>query len=84
MYKLLKLRKKGVFSVSNREKLLSLIEKMPEEEIGIIVSWILNSDLVRVPNEETLAAFQETKEMLENGTGQKLQSLDELFEALEV
>ena len=51
----------------------------------VFIVKILESlvELVEIPNETTIAAFQEGDEMLQDGTGERYASVDELFEDLE-
>ena len=70
--------------MSAREKAVRLLNLIDEDRMIFIVR-ILESlvELAEIPNEITVAAIKEGDEMLENGTGERYASVDELFADLE-
>lgn len=71
--------------MSEKEKAIQLLEKVPDYKIDCIVAYIegIIAGATNVPNENTLAAFAEGDAMLLNGLGQRHQNTDDLFADLE-
>ena len=71
--------------MSNREKAYQLLDFVPEYKIGYVVAYLqgLTVDEDNKPNADTIMAFREGDEMLENGTGETYNCASDLFAALE-
>ncbi len=74
--------------MSDREKAIQILNDIPDYKIGYLVSYLQGylhgmTDGEEIPNKETLEAFKEGDEMLENGTGKRYNSASELFADIE-
>lgn len=71
--------------MSEKEKAIQLLEKVPDYKIDCIVAYIegIIAGSTNIPNEDTVAAFAEGDTMLLNGSGQRYQNTDDLFADLE-
>ena len=66
--------------MSNREKVIEIVNAMPEYRIiGLLAFLQAFEDL---PNAETIAAMQETDDMIQSGTGQHFQGSASAFFAM--
>ena len=54
--------------MSNRERVIQIVNSMPEYRIVGLLAFLQSSE--DIPNEETVAAMQETDEMIRTGSGQ--------------
>ena len=57
--------------MSEREQALQIIEAMPEYKITALLAFLRAFD--EIPNAETVAAMEETDEMVRTGGGQHFQ-----------
>jgi hypothetical protein len=75
----------GEFNMSEKEKAIQLLDKVPEYKIECIVAYIegVIAGNSYEPNDTTIAAFQEGDTMLTMGTGKRYKDMDELFADLE-
>lgn len=71
--------------MSDRERMYQLLDTVPDDKIAYIIGYIqgLTIEKSEIPNEETLAAFQEVDEMKRTGSAQKFDNLDDLWASLE-
>ncbi len=67
--------------MSDREKMYQLLDIVPDSKISYIIGFIqgLTVEERETPNAEALAAFQESDEILKNGTGQRFDGSTEDF-----
>lgn len=54
--------------MSNRERVIQIVNSMPEYRIVGLLAFLQSYE--DIPNEETVAAMQETDEMIRTGSGQ--------------
>ena len=66
--------------MSEREQALQIIEAMPEYKITALLTFLRAFD--EIPNAETIAAMEETDEMIRTGGGQHFQGMTEDFFAM--
>ena len=59
---------KGAFGMSDREQALEIIRVMPEYKVTALLGFLRAFE--DIPNAETIAAMQETDEMIRTGGGQ--------------
>ena len=71
--------------MSEKEKAIQLLEKVPDYKIDCIVAYIegVIAGTTNVPNKDTVAAFSEGDTMLLNDSGKKYNNTDDLFADLE-
>lgn len=70
--------------MSNKERAIQLLERIPESKMYYIISILEDAATQdEIPNEETLKAFDEIDEMKRTGSGQRFNNLDALWESLE-
>lgn len=71
--------------MSDREILYQLLDAVPDTKISYLIGYVqgLTVESNDVPNKDTIAAFHEGDQMLKDGSGQKLTSVDDLFNELE-
>lgn len=67
--------------MSDREKIYQLLDTVPDDKIAYIIGYIqgLTIDNSEEPNEETIAAMEESEEMLKNGSGQRFEGSTKTF-----
>lgn len=70
--------------MSNKELAIQLLDRIPETKMYYIIGVLEGAAIPdEVPNDETLAAFAEIDEMKKNGSGQRFNNLDDLWNSLE-
>lgn len=70
--------------MSSKELAIQLLDRIPETKMYYIIGVLEGAAIPdEIPNDETLAAFAEVDEMKKNGSGQRFNSLDALWDSLE-
>lgn len=71
--------------MSERERVYQLLDTVPDSKISYLIGYIqgLTAENEEIPNSDTLAAFKEGDEMLDNGTGKQYTNTTDLFADLE-
>ena len=68
--------------MSNRERVIEIVNAMPEYRISGLLAFLRTFE--DIPNDETMAAMDETDEMIRTGNGQRFSgSAAELFAMLD-
>lgn len=67
--------------MSNREKAIELLEKVPEYKLEYVLAYLLGMTVGEdnIPNEETISAMKE----LEDGKGMTFDNLNDMWDSLE-
>lgn len=71
--------------MSERERLYQLLDTVPDAKISYIIGYVqgITADDTETPNADTIAAFIEGDQLIQNGNGQKFTSITDLFNELE-
>lgn len=71
-------------AMSNREKVIELLDKVPDYKIDYVIAYIQGLTADEIPNQDTRDAFAEIDEMKQNGNGQHFSgTTEEFFKMLE-
>ena len=70
--------------MSNKERAVQLLNRIPESRMYYVLSFLEGAAIPdETPNEETIAAFAEVDTLKKNHSGQKFNTLDDLWASLE-